>query len=124
MRTRTSSRPRERSERAVHASGPRALYRIIPERVEPGVTTQQLDRFAEDFIRSHEGAEPAFKGLYGFPATLCISVNHEVVHGIPSVRRKPVAICSRSVGSPLKPRRRADGKAACPRTRAAAGPRF
>jgi methionyl aminopeptidase len=65
-----------------------ALYRVIPERVLPGVTTAELDRFAEDFIRSHEGAEPAFKGLYGFPATLCISVNHEVVHGIPSHRRK------------------------------------
>ena len=65
-----------------------ALYRVIPERVAPGATTAQLDRFAEDFIRGHEGAEPAFKGLYGFPATLCISVNHEVVHGIPSHRRK------------------------------------
>jgi len=65
-----------------------ALYRIIPERVVPGVSTADLDRFAEEFIRSHEGAEPAFKGLYGFPATLCISVNHEVVHGIPSHRRK------------------------------------
>ena len=63
------------------------LYRRIPERVRPGVTTQQLDRWAEDFIRSHPGAEPAFKGLYGFPATLCTSVNHEVVHGIPSTRR-------------------------------------
>jgi len=65
-----------------------ALYRVIPERVVPGVSTADLDRFAEEFIRSHEGAEPAFKGLYGFPATLCISVNHEVVHGIPSHRRK------------------------------------
>src|SRR5690606_14752230 len=50
----------------------------------------ELDRFAEEFIRSHEGAEPAFKGLYGFPATLCTSVNHEVVHGIPGNRRKLV----------------------------------
>jgi methionyl aminopeptidase len=65
-----------------------ALYRVIPERVTPGATTAELDRFAEDFIRSHAGAEPAFKGLYGFPATLCTSVNHEVVHGIPSHRRK------------------------------------
>lgn len=63
------------------------LYRRIPAEVRAGVTTAQLDRWAEDFIRSHPGAEPAFKGLYGFPATLCISVNHEVVHGIPSVRR-------------------------------------
>jgi methionyl aminopeptidase len=64
-----------------------ALYRALPERVVPGVTTAELDHFAEDFVRSHEGAEPAFKGLYGFPATLCTSVNHEVVHGIPSHRR-------------------------------------
>ena len=64
------------------------LYEIIPEEVRPGRSTADLDRFAEDFIRSHEGAEPAFKGLYGFPATLCTSVNHEVVHGIPADRRK------------------------------------
>jgi methionyl aminopeptidase len=67
-----------------------ALYRELPSRLEPGVTTADLDRWAEGFIRGHDGAEPAFKGLYGFPATLCISVNHEVVHGIPSVRRKLV----------------------------------
>jgi methionyl aminopeptidase len=64
-----------------------SLYREIPGRVAPGVTTLELDRWAEGFIRSHEGAEPAFKGLYGFPATLCTSVNEEVVHGIPSSRR-------------------------------------
>lgn len=64
-----------------------ALYRVLPSEIVPGRSTMQLDRFAEDFIRQHAGAEPAFKGLYGFPATLCISVNHEVVHGIPSVRR-------------------------------------
>lgn len=63
------------------------LYRQIPAQVRPGVSTADLDRWAEDFIRSHPGAEPAFKGLYGFPATLCTSVNHEVVHGIPSIRR-------------------------------------
>ena len=63
------------------------LYRQIPAQVRPGVSTAQLDRWAEDFIRSHPGAKPAFKGLYGFPATLCTSVNHEVVHGIPSTRR-------------------------------------
>jgi len=63
------------------------LYRQIPVEVRPGVTTADLDRWAEAFIRSHQGAEPAFKGLYGFPATLCTSVNHEVVHGIPSPRR-------------------------------------
>lgn len=66
------------------------LYRALPAEVVAGGSTADLDRFAEDFIRSHEGAEPAFKGLYGFPATLCTSVNHEVVHGIPAGRRKLV----------------------------------
>jgi methionyl aminopeptidase len=67
-----------------------ALYRQMPGEVRPGRSTEELDRFAESFIRDHEGAEPAFKGLYGFPATLCISVNHEVVHGIPSPQRRLV----------------------------------
>jgi methionyl aminopeptidase len=56
--------------------------------VAPGVTTGELDAIAEELIRSHRGAEPAFKGLYGFPASLCTSVNHEVVHGIPSLKRR------------------------------------
>jgi methionyl aminopeptidase len=64
-----------------------ALFRELAPRVAPGVTTRELDSFAEDFIRSQDGAEPAFKGLYGFPASLCTSVNEEVVHGIPSERR-------------------------------------
>ncbi len=67
-----------------------SLYRELPAQLQPGTTTAELDRWAESYIRAHPGAEPAFKGLYGFPATLCISVNHEVVHGIPSVRRKLV----------------------------------
>lgn len=66
------------------------LYRALPGEVVAGRSTADLDRFAEEFIRSHAGAEPAFKGLYGFPATLCTSVNHEVVHGIPAGRRKLV----------------------------------
>lgn len=55
--------------------------------VEPGVTTAELDRAAEAFIRQHGGI-PAFKGYRGFPATLCTSINAEVVHGIPSKKRK------------------------------------
>jgi len=55
--------------------------------VKPGMSTGELDHLAEEFIRSHEGALPAFKGLYGFPATLCTSVNSEIVHGIPSRQR-------------------------------------
>jgi methionyl aminopeptidase len=55
--------------------------------VRPGRTTADLDRFAEAFIKAYPGAIPAFKGLYGFPASLCTSVNYEVVHGIPSDKR-------------------------------------
>jgi methionyl aminopeptidase len=65
-----------------------ALFGAIRDRVAPGATTAELDGFAEEFITGHAGAVPAFKGLYGFPASLCISVNHEVVHGIPSTRRR------------------------------------
>jgi methionyl aminopeptidase len=64
-----------------------ALFKEIEPKVQPGRTTAELDAFAEDFITSHRGATPAFKGLYGFPASLCTSVNHEVVHGIPSQKR-------------------------------------
>ncbi len=53
--------------------------------VRPGVTTAELDAFAESAVRAR-GAEPAFKGYHGFPATLCTSVNEEVIHGIPSKR--------------------------------------
>jgi methionyl aminopeptidase len=56
---------------------------MLSERVKSGVTLLKLDMLAEKFIRS-KGAIPAFKGYMGFPATLCISVNDEVVHGIPS----------------------------------------
>jgi methionyl aminopeptidase len=51
--------------------------------VRPGVTTQELDEFAERFIVA-AGAKPAFKGYRGYPKTLCTSVNNEVIHGIPS----------------------------------------
>lgn len=61
-----------------------ALYAQMRERIAPGVSTGTLDRFAEEFIRSHHGASPAFKGLYGFPGSICTSLNDEVVHGIPS----------------------------------------
>ncbi|MGQ0563308.1 MAG: type I methionyl aminopeptidase [Gemmatimonadota bacterium] len=64
-----------------------ALFQAIRPAVLPGRSTADLDRFAEDFITAHPGATPAFKGLYGFPASLCTSVNHEVVHGIPSRKR-------------------------------------
>ena len=60
---------------------------LMAEIVRPGMTTEDLDREAERFIRSHPGATPSFKGLYGFPKTLCTSVNEEIVHGIPSAKK-------------------------------------
>lgn len=58
----------------------------VGKHVRPGVSTLELDKLAEEFIRSH-GAEPGFLGYGGFPNTLCMSVNEEVVHGIPSAKR-------------------------------------
>ena len=55
----------------------------VGKHIKPGVTTLELDRIAEEFIRSH-GAVPGFLGYGGFPNTLCVSVNENVVHGIPS----------------------------------------
>lgn len=66
------------------AAGTLALVRGL---VRPGVSTEELDRAAEEYIRSHPGARPSFKGLYGFPKSLCISINEEIVHGIPSKKR-------------------------------------
>ena len=57
------------------------------EILRPGMTTGDLDAAAEKFIRSHPGATPSFKGLYGFPKTLCTSIDEEIVHGIPSSKR-------------------------------------
>jgi methionyl aminopeptidase len=58
------------------------LLKELYGRVRPGVSTKDLDAFAEDFIRGH-GATPAFLGYHGYPASICASVNDEVVHGIP-----------------------------------------
>lgn len=60
------------------------VHDLVADRVAPGIDTKTLDEEAEAFIRTRDGATPAFKGLYGFPATLCTSRNEEVVHGIPS----------------------------------------
>ncbi|MGM0669372.1 MAG: type I methionyl aminopeptidase [Gemmatimonadota bacterium] len=79
-----------RREIELIALGGRIIARLFQEmasRVQPGVSTGELDAFADDFIRSHDGAVPAFKGLYGFPGSVCASVNEEVVHGIPSRKR-------------------------------------
>jgi methionyl aminopeptidase len=58
----------------------------LKQMVEEGITTAELDNFARDFIRSR-GAEPAFLGYLNFPASVCISVNEQVIHGIPGKRR-------------------------------------
>jgi methionyl aminopeptidase len=58
---------------------------VLKREVRPGVTTEELDRMAESFIRSRGGL-PAFKGYRNYPKTLCASVNEQVVHGIPSKR--------------------------------------
>jgi methionyl aminopeptidase len=60
---------------------------LMRELVRPGLSTEELDAAAEKFIRSHDGATPSFKGLYGFPKTLCTSIDVEIVHGIPSSKR-------------------------------------
>ncbi len=57
----------------------------VAKEIRPGVQTKTLDKIAEEFIRS-QGAVPGFKGYRGFPATLCVSLNEEVVHGIPGER--------------------------------------
>lgn len=62
------------------------VLRDLKAMIEPGITTRELDRYAEWKIRSR-GAIPTFKGYRGFPASLCTSVNEEIVHGIPSDRR-------------------------------------
>lgn len=60
--------------------------RVAGEAVRPGISTWEIDRIAYNYIKS-QGAEPNFLGLYGFPATACISINDEVIHGIPSKTR-------------------------------------
>lgn len=62
------------------------VFEVLKEYIKPGVTTLELDNIAEDFIRSN-GAAPSFKGYYGYPASICASVNEEVVHGIPGNRK-------------------------------------
>ncbi|MDD6770011.1 type I methionyl aminopeptidase [Inconstantimicrobium porci] len=55
----------------------------VEDSVKPGITTAELNKIAEDYIVKH-GGKPSFKGLYGFPAAACISVNEQVIHGFPS----------------------------------------
>lgn len=61
-------------------------HHYLESYLKPGITTGELDKLANDFILS-QGATPSFKNLYGFPGTICISLNEEVVHGIPGKRK-------------------------------------
>ncbi|MEY4008294.1 MAG: hypothetical protein RLZZ467_1361 [Gemmatimonadota bacterium] len=73
----------------VMAAGGRILaatHHHIQPAIAPGISTGELDAMVEAFIRG-QGAVPSFKGLYGFPASACISINDEIVHGIPSPTR-------------------------------------
>ena len=70
--------------------GGRILAQVVERlhaQAKPGTSTMEIDEAVEAFIRS-QGASPAFKGYRGFPATVCVSINEEVVHGIPSRRRR------------------------------------
>ncbi|MFO7605624.1 MAG: type I methionyl aminopeptidase [Desulfurivibrionaceae bacterium] len=60
-----------------------ATLAMLEEKIQPGITTLQLDKWAEDYARKRS-AVPAFKGYRGFPGSLCVSINEQVVHGIPS----------------------------------------
>jgi len=64
-----------------------ATVALLEKSVRPGMNTLDLDKIADEYIRSHPGATPAFKGLYNFPASICTSINQEIVHGIPSKKR-------------------------------------
>jgi len=61
-------------------------HALLAENIKPGISTAELDQLADEFIRS-KGAVPSFKGYQGFPASVCISINEEVVHGIPTEHR-------------------------------------
>jgi methionyl aminopeptidase len=83
----TLKSPREVDVMAAAGRIVAGVLSLMHELVRPGVTTEALDAEAEAFIRSHPGATPSFKGLYGFPKTLCTSIDAEIVHGIPSPKR-------------------------------------
>lgn len=61
-------------------------HKYLQQYIKPGITTKELNDLAEDFILK-SGATPSFKNLYGFPGSICISINEEVVHGIPGKRK-------------------------------------
>ena len=79
-----------------------AALRLAGESIEAGMTTADLDKILFDYIKG-KGARPNFKGLYGFPGTACISINDEVIHGIPSHKRqiRPGDIVSIDTGAAI-----------------------
>jgi methionyl aminopeptidase len=80
---------KSKSELETMRAAGRIVFGVLDElknHVRAGVSTADLDKVAEEFIRARGGV-PSFKGLYGFPATLCTSINEEIVHGIPSKKR-------------------------------------
>ncbi len=79
--------PRELETMAAGGRILAATHQHVKPAIEPGVSTLALDAMVESFIRSHAGATPSFKGLYGFPGSACISINEEIVHGIPLAKR-------------------------------------
>ena len=94
-----------KEEIKIMAEGGKILAKIVKEltkMIKPGITTQELDKAAEDLIFK-SGAKPSFKGYEGFPTTLCTSINEEIVHGLPSKRKlKEGDIISLDLGIILK----------------------
>ena len=77
-------------------------HNYLKEYIKPGITTKELDKLAHDFI-INSGATPSFLNLYGFPGSICVSINEEVVHGIPSNRKlKDGDIVSIDIGACYK----------------------
>ncbi len=88
MKTAARIRPKSKSELARMRESGRIVGEVlerIAALIRPGVTSLELDAFAEEWIRGR-GATPSFKGYHGYPRSLCVSVNEEVVHGIPGKR--------------------------------------
>jgi methionyl aminopeptidase len=80
---------KSKSEIETMRAAGRIVFGVLDElkkHVRPGISTWDLDKVAEEYIRA-QGAIPSFKGLYGFPATICASISEEIVHGIPSRKR-------------------------------------
>lgn len=81
---------KSRRELEIMATAGRILaetLEYLKDQVKAGMSTYDVDTLAETYIRSNKGATPSFKGLYGFPGSVCVSINEEIVHGIPSKKR-------------------------------------